>query len=246
MARSCLLFSLLLVSAACSDFPRDPEGTLEQARGRTLRVGVSESHPWVIRNGTEPVGVEPELVRQFADSIDARIEWIWGSAEEHYTALEQFELDLAVTGVTKSSPWSKRLGLSQPYHRSRVIIAKPRSHPSIESIDGQRVLVQDSGGYAGWVRDHDGIPEIVPEQELRDADALVATDEWRVPSLGLEPTPIVLHEHVHVLVGPPGENELLMALERSFRDAPIGSLIDEALQYEQRQSVMEPPPAGNA
>jgi hypothetical protein len=35
-------------------------------------------------------------VRQFANSLGANIDWIWGSQEEHLEALKHHELDLAI------------------------------------------------------------------------------------------------------------------------------------------------------
>ena len=230
---------VFLILIACTDFPKDPRKTLERARGGTLKVGVSENYPWVIREGDVPVGVEPELVRRFAESIDAQVEWIWGSPETHFAGLEQYDLHLAITGVTKTSPWRKHLGFSEPYHTSRVIIAQPPGAGPVESIDGLEVIVPDEGAYAGWVREQDGIP--VPTRRIEDPEGLVAIDDWKVESLSLHPTEIVLHEHQHVFAAPPGENGFLMALENAIHDVPIAPLIDEATRHEKRKIVVERP-----
>ncbi|MDX1583843.1 MAG: transporter substrate-binding domain-containing protein, partial [Thermoanaerobaculia bacterium] len=214
-ARKWMLTALaILILVACGQFPRDPRKSLEEASGNILVVGVSESYPWVVKTGGEPAGVEPELVRRFADSIEADIEWKWGAPRDHYAALEQYDLHLAITGLTKASPWSKHLGVSQPYHESHIVVARPPDQEPAEEIDGLKVLVPESGAYAGWVREHDGVP--VPAGQLSRADALVAIDDWRVEELGLMPTGIILHKHQHVIAAPPGENALLMALENSF------------------------------
>jgi hypothetical protein len=100
--------------AGC-DLPRDPEGTLERVRGGVLRAGVCESPPWVTRAGDQPSGVEPAVLQRFAAELGARIEWRWGSAEEHLAALERFELDLAACGLERTTPWKKRVALTVPY-----------------------------------------------------------------------------------------------------------------------------------
>jgi polar amino acid transport system substrate-binding protein len=71
----CLIAILGLTTAGCQ-FPRDPEGTLERVRGGTLRVGVLDDPPWVALSGAAPMGAEADLVREFAGSIDADVEWI--------------------------------------------------------------------------------------------------------------------------------------------------------------------------
>lgn len=106
-------------TASACDVPRDPEGTLERARGGALRVGVTERRPWVFRAGavddTEPRGVEAELVRGFAKQVGARVAWTWASEQELFEALERFELDIAAGGFTEDTPWKERVGLTRVY-----------------------------------------------------------------------------------------------------------------------------------
>jgi len=61
--------------AAC-ELPADPNGTLNGVRGGTMRIGVAESPPWVRTSTGEPSGVEPNLLRDFAQTLSARVEWI--------------------------------------------------------------------------------------------------------------------------------------------------------------------------
>ena len=73
-----LLVAALAVAAGCSRFPADPDGTLDRVQGGVLRVGVSPHPPWtVVREGADPAGVEPDLVRRFAERLQARVEWGW-------------------------------------------------------------------------------------------------------------------------------------------------------------------------
>jgi hypothetical protein len=120
VSRTAVTAALALGTAlAGCDLPRDPEGTLERVRGGVLRAGVCEIPPWVVREGDRPLGVEPALLQRFAAGLDARIEWQWGSAEEHLAALEHHRLDLAACGLERSTPWRKRVGLTLPYHVER-------------------------------------------------------------------------------------------------------------------------------
>ena len=94
--------------------PRDPEGTLKKVeQRRTIRVGLVENAPWVIRSGDQPLGVEPQLVRDLAASLGAAPEWHWGSEQEHMEALETYDLDLVIGGLESNTPWSKKIGLTR-------------------------------------------------------------------------------------------------------------------------------------
>ena len=51
-----ILFFLIL--QACESYPNDPENSLEEARGDTLRVGVIEAPPWIEFENGEISGIE--------------------------------------------------------------------------------------------------------------------------------------------------------------------------------------------
>jgi hypothetical protein len=112
-----LLPLLLLLLHGCGDLPRDPEETLARIREkRTMRVGVCEAAPWLVRGGDdEPRGIEADLVRELGRQEGARIEWVWGNVEHHYEDLEKRELDLVAGGLTDRSPWLKKVGATRPF-----------------------------------------------------------------------------------------------------------------------------------
>jgi hypothetical protein len=98
------------------DLPRDPEGTLKRVRGGVLRVGAIDEPPWIAwGDRSEPQGVEADLVRRLADLLQARIEWTKGSEQTLFQALEHYELDLVVGGLTADSPRQDQAGFSKPY-----------------------------------------------------------------------------------------------------------------------------------
>jgi hypothetical protein len=71
-----LLAAVLLLTGCNVEIPQDPDGTLDRVRGGVLRVGVSINPPWtVLDNNGELSGIEPELVRRFADTVDAEVRW---------------------------------------------------------------------------------------------------------------------------------------------------------------------------
>ncbi|MDQ4076642.1 MAG: transporter substrate-binding domain-containing protein [Chloroflexota bacterium] len=126
VARLRLLF-LLLIAVLCvaCGFPRDPNNTLEQVRGGTLRVGAVENEPWVMREDDQAVGIEAELVKELAQQLEAQIEWTWGTEQEMLEKLQHFELDLVVGGLVESTPWRNHIALTNPYYQERVIAVPP-------------------------------------------------------------------------------------------------------------------------
>jgi ABC-type amino acid transport substrate-binding protein len=107
----------LLVAAAAAGctLPRDSDGTLDRVRGKTLRVGLADSPPWVVARGDSVSGVEVRLVGALAEELHARPEWHRGSESGLLEALHERELDVVVGGLTADSPWAKRVAFTEPY-----------------------------------------------------------------------------------------------------------------------------------
>src|SRR5947209_5783145 len=118
--RCSLLLLVVCFAVSCANLPRDPKETLRRVEGGRLRVGLVEHWPWVIRIGGEPAGVEVELVKKFAAGLGATPEWHWGGEQQQMEALEHFQLDLVIGGVTNSTAWSKYVGLTSPYFEERI------------------------------------------------------------------------------------------------------------------------------
>ena len=111
--------SMLLLAGCGATIPTDPDGTLDRASGGTLRVGATENGTWVdVREGADPVGTEPALVRSFASTLGAEVEWSTGSEEALVGDLEEGDLDLVIGGLTAETPWSEKAGTSRPYTTS--------------------------------------------------------------------------------------------------------------------------------
>lgn len=106
------LMAFLLIGCG---IPRDPEETLEQISGGQMRVGVTENRPWTYFENNRPAGIEVELIERFAEELNSQIHWMRGSESELLEALRQRELDVVIGGLTDSTPWSKELGLTEPY-----------------------------------------------------------------------------------------------------------------------------------
>ena len=132
----------------CGELPRDPEGTLERARGGVLRAGAVAAEPWVVVGPDGiPSGPEPELVEAFARSIDARVEWRVGGPDEVLHAIERRELDVAVGGFTKKSPWAAHVGMTRPWRKDgddqRVLAVAAGENATLFALD--RLIAAQEG-----------------------------------------------------------------------------------------------------
>src|SRR5438067_7482289 len=133
---------LCLATGGCERLPRDPKQTGERVQQQhSLRVGVAENPPWVIRKGDEPEGVEVELIRNFANSQRATPKWFWGGEQTHMEALEHFELDVVISGLDATTPWSKQVGLTSPYFQEPFAVGMPSGAQSLESLRDLKVAV---------------------------------------------------------------------------------------------------------
>jgi hypothetical protein len=212
-------FWLILVILTCTGcnitIPQDPEQTLERIQGGVIRVGAVENEPWVIRVNDEATGVEAELVRMLATELDAEIEWIWGSEQEHMEALEHYKLDLAIGGLTQPTPWSNRVGFTSPYFETQIKVGIPQSAPLIDDIEDLEVAVKEGTVIASYVEAKDGIP--APVKEPSQAQGPVAAAEWELEDWGFTVTDIELHTEKHIIATSPGENAWLVRLEQFLR-----------------------------
>jgi len=203
---------------SCQPWPADPEGSLERVRSAgILRVGVAEAPPWVVRRGEMATGVEAELVTELARELGARPEWHWGPLESHLEALEKFELDVVAAGLTAKTPWKKRVATTRPYFVERVLLGAPVDQATSRPPEGLPVAVPLGSAVAARVRAQGYRPQ--PVEDLWSAEvALRAAPAWELSAHDLRPLPEPeLERREHVLATPPGENALLVHLERSLR-----------------------------
>jgi membrane-bound lytic murein transglycosylase MltF len=101
--------------AGCDSFPKDPRRTLDRVRNGTLRVGYSENPPWVTKSGDAPGGTEAELVKKFAQTLNAKIEWHNDTEQHLFERLEKNEIHLVIAGITDETPWKDKIGMTRPY-----------------------------------------------------------------------------------------------------------------------------------
>ena len=114
-ASAIALIVAFTLSACGISMPTDPNGTLDRVSGGELRVGASPNGDLVQVDDGSYSGLEPELVKRFADSLDATIDWTVGSEEALVRGLENGSLDLVIAGITEKSPWVDRAAPTRPY-----------------------------------------------------------------------------------------------------------------------------------
>ena len=101
-----LLISLCLVAAACSDFPKDTEGTSQNAEASGMRLGWIEGD-----RDDRDIG---SLVGSLERSTGKPARVTSGSAETLLTELEAGNLDLVVGSFDAKTPWVSRVTFSRP------------------------------------------------------------------------------------------------------------------------------------
>lgn len=211
MRRLAILLIAALAVVGC-DVPRDPEGTLERVADGTMRVGVSESPPWVVLEGSEPAGVEVEIVKRFAEDIGAEIEWHEGTVEELAAALHVRELDLVIAGLTSTAKITSEATLTHPYLTTQVVVAVPPDSEVDEDITGLEVAVEEASEAAGILEKEDVVVRRVPD--VLEVEGPIAVESFLVDDLGYDDTGVRLVESDQVMAVPHGENAWLVRLER--------------------------------
>jgi polar amino acid transport system substrate-binding protein len=211
-----------LVALGGCQFPADTEGTLDRVRDGTLRVGVTTADPFVIlADGEEPQGVEPELVRRFARTLGAEVDWVPGSESELMAALHGRQLDIVIAGLSRSSSWQAEVTLTRPYVNTQWVIAAPDEQTAralSEDLEGHEVAVEANSAIAAKLSE-DTDARVVPVDDIAAADGPVAVEHYLLDDLGLVRTDAELDEHEHAMAGAMGENAFLVELERFLLDS---------------------------
>jgi polar amino acid transport system substrate-binding protein len=223
-----LIVGLLAALVGGCEFPRDPEGTLDRVRGGVMRVGITPAEPFVrLNDAGDPTGVEVELVRGFAETLDARVEWVAGSESDLMEALAGRQLDLVLTRQTE---WQRVAAITRPYLTTQVVIAAPDERQAArlsEDLGGARISVEANSPEAAKLeQDTDAV--VVPVDDLATVDGPMAVPDYLLDDLGLVRTDAELDEHEHAMAAPMGENAFLVALERFLldREAEAGAILE--------------------
>jgi polar amino acid transport system substrate-binding protein len=209
----------LAVLAAGCQFPADPEGTLDRVTGGTLRVGVIQDPPWVeLQPSREPVGVEPELVRRFAETIDAEIEWVEGTEADLAAAMRGFQLDLMIGGLTREFPYVHDVAMTAPYVDTEVELGVPPGEEMPDGLGGVEVYVERSSEAAALLREEEDDAVPVFFDSLDEVDGLALLDTYDIDALGYERTDYIVRDDEHAMAVPLGENAFMVELESFLLD----------------------------
>lgn len=212
---------LLGVMVGCQ-FPRDPDGTLERVRDGTLRAGAVVREPWAWQEGADarPTGVEVALVEELAGKLGARVVWTVDNEGALMEAVAGGALDVVVGGVSAKTPWSTRVGLSQPYLTSRLQVGVPPGQPVPMTLEGLSVAVE-LGSVAGesLMSEHARVRDV---ERLEETPGPRATWDWRLEGWGYQLAGEPLHEEKTVWAVPPGENAWLLTVDRFLQERAAG------------------------
>ena len=218
-ARGVVLAILVSVALAGCQFPRDPEGTLNRVEGGTVRVGVVEDEPWVkLPENEEPAGVEPELIRQFAEELDAEIEWVEGSESELIEAMRGYQLDVLIGGLVSTSPWRKEVALTRPYVDTEIEFGVPPGEEVPGDLSGVEVWVERYSEAASLLEQEEEETDAVYFDEIEQVNGLALLDTYDIDAIGYERTDDILRDDEHVMAVPQGENAFLVELENFLLD----------------------------
>jgi polar amino acid transport system substrate-binding protein len=234
--RIAAISALVLVAgtlAACQ-YPQDVEGTLDRVQGGTMRVGVIDAPPWASTDKGDPTGVEPELIKRFAEDLDAEIEWYPGTEEELVEAMRGFQLDVIVGGLTRSSPAGTHVALTRPYIDTEIEYGLAPGEDPLEDFDGREVYVVEGSEAAAIMRqeEDDATPVYVESEAELQSPAL--TDNYWFEPLGLESTDDIKRDDEHAMAVPMGENAFLVELEEFLlaRGGEANALLSEEVKGE--------------
>ena len=103
-----LVALLLLAASACSDFPRDPDGTLKRVWSEgSFRAGI------IAPINPKDAKVDA-LLRRVSAASGAKPQLEIGDAEPLLDRLEKGEIDLVIGRFEGSTPWARLVSLSPP------------------------------------------------------------------------------------------------------------------------------------
>ena len=213
LQKLCIMLLPLLLAVSCDQYPRDPEGSLKQIeQSGMLHVGVILNPPWVMGSApASPVGVEAQLIEQFAQELGVDVVWHWGGEENLFEGLKTYELNILIGGITTDNPWKQHSGFTIPYFSSEVLVGSPPEQAPLSSLEGLSVATRQGEGLSEKIEKAGGRAQFLAD--FTGADIPVAAPSWEIDTLGMQRSDITLQERQHVMAVPKGENALLMRLE---------------------------------
>jgi len=232
--RCLAVLALALLAQGCGDFPKDSRDTLKHvAAGAPLKVGYTPAEPWVsdAQGAASPGGIEADLIREWAAANGARIHWIKGSENQLVEALAQNRVDVAIGGFLHKTPHGPKIGMTQPYLTTRILIGAAPGAALREEWEGVPVRYDARRPeFAAAIVKADAVAIAERTGHVAPYAALY---EQELEALGFQPTNNLLLTQKRVIGTAPAENALLLSLDR-FLHARKGA-IEARLGAEARQ-----------
>lgn len=104
---------------SCGHYPKDTQGTLDNAKNGTLRVGTTAT----------TTASDSTLAVRFAQQLNASVDWVHKDQQYLSGQLSEYKIDMAIGGFTEDSPFKKIVGLTKPYRKDgkkKYVIAIPK------------------------------------------------------------------------------------------------------------------------
>lgn len=218
----CLFISLTLLGCR---YPKNIERDMSSIEGGTLYIGVTENPPWIIRQDQQPRGLEADLLNAFADTLNATVEWQWGSENELLQALKHHQLDIVAGGLTSNTRISQLAAATRPFYTTQHTLGfkaeetqtQRASPPPLQQSD---VALPRLNTVYQAIEELGATPVISANPER--TQGWVAGPTWWLKAHGFTVTSHTLAKEKHVMALPKGENALMLALQRHLHQS--GSL----------------------
>lgn len=147
-AIACMLGVSVIISGC--GIPRDPEQSLEAARGAELSAGAVHNPPWVsVEDGERPSGPEVDLIEEYAERIGAQVAWSTGSESGLVGRLHDRQLDVVIGGFDEHTVWDHHAAVTRPYEvleegPGRVVLIELGENALLHDLESHFITRDDS------------------------------------------------------------------------------------------------------
>ena len=203
---------IMITGVSCDRFPRDPDHTLEKVQNSNLPVGITENPPYVIFGKDGPSGKEIEMIKSFAQSLNAEVEWVKGCEEEIMTMLKEGQVNLCAGGFNTKSVWKKHVYFTTPHDTIIYRWGTPRNTPLPDDLNGERVYIKRGSPAGAYVHHKGGQPIYL--DSLKGSESLIAAPERILRRWGYSISENKIKEEKISLAAQKGENAFVEKLEK--------------------------------
>lgn len=211
------VISILVIFFECDHYPKDDRGTLKRVTGNILIAGVTENPPYIILDDEQPRGIEVDMIREFAGTLNADIRWVTGPEETIFKLLAKGKVDIAAGGFTNHSPWKKEVYFVNPHDTVVYTWAVPAGTSLPQRLISKKIYIRNGSAAGAFVSEK---AEIIYKDSLEWTEPLIADTENELKKHGYTLSGKKLKEvHISFAIRN-GENAFLKKLtkhEKSFK-----------------------------